>query len=542
MKGETIDKKEMALLEDERSLAIRNLALRGHTGELFTRSNGDFLKEKTSSHTSYLGHQIQNELFELLSNKIISTIVSEIKQAKFFSIIPDRTPDNSNIEQLSVVIRFVEVKETPLVKECFLGFFEAVESTGCHLASMTLDKLKELDIPFEDCRGQSYDKGSNMRGKNKGVQARLLQENPRALFMPCVAHTLNLVVSDAANDSVDAMSYFGILQKIYNLFSTSTQRWAILKSHVNLTLKMWSDTRWDIKIKSIEPFRYEAAAVREALIKVRDTTKEPKTKVEAQSLSEEVGSYRFSICTAVWYDILFQIQHVSKLVQSPNMAVDVAVNLLRNTHRSLEQFRETGFKSAQIIARDTCADMNVEVVLKEKRLRSTKRHYSYEATDEPISDALKRLEVSFFNVAVDAALSAILEGFTTLEDVGQKFAVLTNFPSLSDEELAEKCDALGTILEFNGKFDLDRKELVKEEKFPQPATTGHDWPLTFLHNNHLTEICPNLWTGLRIELTVPMTVAEAERSFSKLKLIKNYLRSTMSQQRLAGLSIICINF
>lgn len=164
---------------------------------------------------------------------------------------------------------------------------------------MTLDKLKELDIPFEDCRGQSYSNGSNMRGKNNGVRARLLKENPRALFMLCVAHTPNLVVSDAANDSVDAMSYFGILQKMYNLFSASTQRWAILKSHVNLTLKMWSDTSWESKIKSIEPFRYEAAAVREALIKVRDTTKEPKTKVEAQSLSEEVSSYRFSICTAV---------------------------------------------------------------------------------------------------------------------------------------------------------------------------------------------------------------------------------------------------
>ncbi|XP_070409722.1 zinc finger MYM-type protein 1-like [Nothobranchius furzeri] len=530
----------MALLEDERSLAVRNLALRGHTEELLTRSNGNFLKEVelmasfdpimkehinriqrgTSSHTSYLGHQIQNELIELLSNKIISTIVSEITQAKFFSIIPDCTPDNSNTEQLSVVIRFVEVKETPLVKERFLGFFEAVESTGSHLASMTLDKLKELDIPFEDCRGQSYDNGSNMRGKNKGVQARLLQENPRALFMPCVAHTLNLVVADAANDSVDAMSYFGILQKIYNLFSASTQRWAILKSHVNLTLKMWSDTRWESKIRSIEPFRYKAAAGREALIKVRDTTKEPKTKVEAQSLSEEVGSYRFSICTAVGYDILFQIQHVSKLVQSPNMAVDVAVNLLRNTHRSLEQYRETGFKSAQIIARDTCADMNVEVVEREKRL-----------------------EVSFFNVAVDAALSAILERFTKLEDVGQKFAVLTNFPSLSDEELAEKCDALGTILEFNGKSDLDRKELVKEMKyFPSLPPQDMLGLLTFLHKNHLTEIYPNLWTGLRIALTVPMTVAEAERSFSKLELIKNYLRSTMSQERLAGLSIININF
>ena len=41
---------------------------------------------------------------------------------------------------------------------------------------------------------------------------------------------------------------------------------------------------------------------------------------------------------------------------------------------------------------------------------------------------------------------------------------------------------------------------------------------------------PNISVAYRILLTVPVTVASAERSFSKLKLLKNYLRSTMSQE------------
>ncbi|TMW83146.1 hypothetical protein EJD97_002752 [Solanum chilense] len=41
-------------------------------------------------------------------------------------------------------------------------------------------------------------------------------------------------------------------------------------------------------------------------------------------------------------------------------------------------------------------------------------------------------------------------------------------------------------------------------------------------------------------LTISVTVASAERSFSKLKIIKSYIRSTMSQERLSGLAILSI--
>jgi hypothetical protein len=37
-----------------------------------------------------------------------------------------------------------------------------------------------------------------------------------------------------------------------------------------------------------------------------------------------------------------------------------------------------------------------------------------------------------------------------------------------------------------------------------------------------------------------VTVASVKRSFSKLKLLKNYLKSTMSQERLNGLTTLCI--
>ena len=41
-------------------------------------------------------------------------------------------------------------------------------------------------------------------------------------------------------------------------------------------------------------------------------------------------------------------------------------------------------------------------------------------------------------------------------------------------------------------------------------------------------------------MTVCVSVASCERSFSKLKLIKNYLRATMTQSRLINLGILAI--
>ena len=56
----------------------------------------------------------------------------------------------------------------------------------------------------------------------------------------------------------------------------------------------------------------------------------------------------------------------------------------------------------------------------------------------------------------------------------------------------------------------------------------------------LMVIFPNCCVALRIYCTLPVTVAEAEQSFSVLKRIKNYLRSTMCQMRLTSLGTLAV--
>ena len=45
---------------------------------------------------------------------------------------------------------------------------------------------------------------------------------------------------------------------------------------------------------------------------------------------------------------------------------------------------------------------------------------------------------------------------------------------------------------------------------------------------------------MRIFCTLPVTIASAERSSSKLKLIENFFKSTMTQERLFDLAVFSI--
>ena len=65
-------------------------------------------------------------------------------------------------------------------------------------------------------------------------------------------------------------------------------------------------------------------------------------------------------------------------------------------------------------------------------------------------------------------------------------------------------------------------------------------PINVLNYIKRLESFPNACIAFRILLTIPVTVASTKRSFSKLKLIKSYLRSTMSQERLSELTVLSI--
>ncbi|KYN20533.1 Zinc finger MYM-type protein 1 [Trachymyrmex cornetzi] len=194
-----------------KTLASRGLSFRGHEEKFGSNKNGNYMMlleviakydsfladhinkvgNPGRGHTSYLSSTICNEFIQIIAHKVVSKIIDEIRDAKYFSIIVDSTPDISHIDQLSFVVRYINKSGLPV--ERFIKFIPNTGHKAEDIFNVVITTLETYKLDINDCRGQSYDNASNMSGVYSGFQARIKNVNSLAKYVPCSAHSLNLI-------------------------------------------------------------------------------------------------------------------------------------------------------------------------------------------------------------------------------------------------------------------------------------------------------------------------------------------------------------
>ena len=196
----------------------QQIAIRGHTEE---RSNFMAILRALAEHheilrehlqnplatVKYTSPNIQNQILIICGDIVRNKIAKACNNAGYFALIGDEATDVSTYEQVAICVRFLDhEKNMPVLREEFIGFVKAENTTGETLAELFINTLEEYGIDIANMRAQGYDGAANMSGVRRGVQARVRERIPSANYVHCKAHVLNIaVVHSCADASVRTM-------------------------------------------------------------------------------------------------------------------------------------------------------------------------------------------------------------------------------------------------------------------------------------------------------------------------------------------------
>lgn len=97
--------------------------------------------------------------------------------------------------QVAICLRYVDPMTLEVHEDC-VGLYATDKTDADTITKVIIDSLIRFNLPLNRCRGQCYDGASNMSGKHTGVFTQIQKKEPRAMYIYCMGHSLNLAVQD----------------------------------------------------------------------------------------------------------------------------------------------------------------------------------------------------------------------------------------------------------------------------------------------------------------------------------------------------------
>ncbi|KAL4148699.1 hypothetical protein QTP88_002869 [Uroleucon formosanum] len=343
----------------------QNIAFRGHDESLTSKNRGNFLSlikvlskyhaplaihlnkiENSSKQNriTFLSGQTQNVMLQIMSDSIRSFILKKIKDSRMFAVIIDTTTDISKLEQFTFVVRFVN--DEGIVEERLIALEIATDATvhGMFQLFSTICEKHGLDWK-NNLYAQAYDGAASMQGPYSGLRTLILQQCPRAKYIWCCAHIINLVIVDMCDSCLDTRNFFGEIQALVEYFG-ARKRTACFINHQKLLypgqvcrrLKYLSSTRWTSHDRAIDVIYEKYTAIVESL---EELTLSNYRTISSQAISQlkNVTSYKF-ILMIIFMKKIFKITTpVSVYMQYPKLDFIEAMNLVDSAKKRLEELR-----------------------------------------------------------------------------------------------------------------------------------------------------------------------------------------------------------
>ncbi|XP_054278286.1 52 kDa repressor of the inhibitor of the protein kinase-like [Macrosteles quadrilineatus] len=340
-----------------------------------------------SSRATYISNTTQNDLITCCGEEITDTILSQVKNAKYYSVIFDETTDISHTEQLSLNLRYLYKNE---IREDFVKFIDAYERipsisldqdtdseqrlTGEALGKIVVKLLQELSLDLNDCVGIGTDSCSVMSSKSVGAVTEMQKVLKNACRCPCLNHVLNNSISTSVNVAC-IRNAVGVMKTVEAFFNMSSKRNQVLKATIGYQLSSLCETRWVERHESVIKFRAALTNIVDALTLIT-TWKDSKSSSTASTLLNSLCTPEFLISMLVLIDILKITLPLSRLLQTPSLDSNMASQAVTNTLTTIQVKRtqvETNFSKVFVEFTELAKVVDVEVRLPRLASKQTKR-------------------------------------------------------------------------------------------------------------------------------------------------------------------------
>jgi Domain of unknown function (DUF4371)/hAT family C-terminal dimerisation region len=505
--------------------------------------------ESAASNATYISPTIQNEIINTCDKIITRNIRSDVG-THYFSVLADETTDVAGVKQLSLTVRYVRlISDTWKVCEEFLGFTPVHNATGEGLAKSIVDYLVAKGYELANMRGQGYDGCAAMSGKLNGVQTIIRRQFPTALYFHCANHRLNLALVHSSEEPlirntltcVNSCSVFltgsSNRKDIFDNILTDMKDKKLIECGQK-TIQKLCPTRWVDSHRALITFKQLYTVTLATLDKIV-TDSDRQTSSQALSILDSITSPGFIVALVVTEAVAALMLPLSKKLQTPSMDMYTARKDISETMEVLMNWRstaETEFSALFLQSLELCKAAGVAMSLPRRTSRQTMRP-NYD-TDSP--EIFYRL--SIYIPYIDHLLTELETRFENIDGPCAEIQKLIpiNLPQFADAVDSKK------IHDFYSS-DLDTTSVVRAEvcrwccrwlnvetkNKPDTAVSALD----IARSNNF----PNIGVLLELFASLPVTTASAERSFSTLRRLKTYLRSTMETERLSGMAVMAIH-
>ena len=467
-------------------------------------------------------------------------------------VMADECTDVANNEQFVICIRWVDSTLTD--REDVIGLYNVGTIDSNTLVTTIEDVLLRMNLKLTQCRGQCYDGASNMVGCKNGVATQLLAKEKRAVLTHCYGHALNLAIGDSMKQSKVCRDALDTAYEISKLLRYSPKRHAAFDRIRVENLAEEDIGPRPVGIRALCPTRWTVRG--DAIIEHYDTLSQLWDECLETRLDPDIKGRIIGVQTQMTtFDLLFGLQlsmkilkitdNLSRTLQKQSMSAAEGQSVAELTVKTLKSmrtdenftaffalcncFRERTNTNLPVLPRKRKAPRRFEIGTEEGSHSVTvEDHYRrayFEVLDLAIAGISDRFNQPGY--AIYNNLESLLVSAANSEPFNERLTEVVAFyeDDFDSSQLSAQLQNLGTFFSGNTEKVSLHDCLVALQNFSSAQ------------KEFFCQIC----TLARLILVMPATNAASERSFSAMRRLKTYLRSTMCQSRLNHIMLLNIN-